>query len=196
MMLSHRPFILPRLLTRAAIAVIAILVMAGTAQAESLTDSKIRSFIDSLESAQALGDEYPELEQDMADDNDMPDLTRLFSSSLAKLDRNPQIRGKLKNIVVDHGFDSLESWGRTGDRIYAALVALEMGGQAAKSAREMEQALAEVENNPNISDAQKAEMRQRMSAAMSGMEAAQNVPEADKQAVRPFVDELEALGDE
>ncbi|HEY9119549.1 MAG TPA: hypothetical protein VIN33_07305 [Marinobacter sp.] len=163
-----------------------------TVHAEALTDEKVRSFISSLETLQGMEDEFEELNEDLATEEDateMPDMSRIFSSSVEKM-KGHEMHDRLEEVVQQHGFSSPEEWGRTGDRIFQAWSALEMGEQSGQVDQEMAKAMEEIDNNPNMSEAQKQQMREMMSGAMSAYKQAANAPEADKRAVRPHIEAL------
>ena len=71
-----------------------------------------------------------------------------------------------------------------------------MGQQGGVAQQEMQQALAEIENSPHMTEEQKAQMRAMMQSATSAMDTARNAPESDKRAVRPFMEELRALSED
>jgi len=170
------------------------LFSAGT-QAQGLSDHTISSFIDSLKAAEQLEPEFEDLSDDMDSQNDgtMPDFSRIFSDSLKELEGH-QAYGQLEDLVQDHGFGSLEEWAATGDRIFQAWMAIEMEQQSPAAQKEMSAAMAEIENNPNITAQQKAQMRAMMEGAMGAMQSASNAPPADVKAVRPHVDALREAG--
>ncbi|WP_150912004.1 hypothetical protein [Marinobacter halotolerans] len=162
------------------------------AHAEALTDQKVRSFINSLEALQGMEDKYDTLPDDLAteeSDLGMDDMSSIFSSSVERMEGHAMY-DDLARVVKQHGFSSPEQWGQTGDRILRAWSAIEMGKNAGQMNREMERAMAEIENNPNMSEAQKQQMREMMGGARSAMDSAANAPEADKQAVRPHLEAL------
>lgn len=167
---------------------------AGT-QAQGLTDQTISSFIDSLKAAERLEPEFEDLSGDMDSQNDgtMPDFSRIFSDSLKELEGH-QAYSQLEDLVQDHGFGSLEEWAATGDRIFQAWMAIEMEQQSPGAQEEMSAAMAEIENNPNMTAQQKAQMRAMMEGAMGAMQSASNAPPADIKAVRPHVDALREAG--
>lgn len=165
-----------------------------TVHAEALTDQTIRSFISSLEALQGMEDDYDELADELAnekDDGEMPDMSRIFSSSVEEM-KGHDMYNKLEDVVQQHGFSSPEQWGEIGDRIFHAWGALEMGKQSGDMNQEMARAMEEIDNNPHMSEAQKQQMREMMGGAMSAVEQAANAPEADKQAVRPHIEALRA----
>jgi len=165
------------------------------AQAQSLSDQTISSFIDSLKAAEQLEPEFEDLSNDMDSQSDgtMPDFSRIFSDSLKELEGH-QAYGQLEDLVQDHGFGSLEEWAATGDRIFQAWMAIEMEQQSPAAQEEMSAAMAEIENNPNMTAQQKAQMRAMMEGAMGAMQSASNAPPADIKAVRPHVDALREAG--
>ena len=163
-----------------------------TVHAEALTDEKVQSFISSLETLQGMEDEFEELNEELATEEDateMPDMSRIFSSSVEKM-KGHEMHDRLEEVVQQHGFSSPEEWGRTGDRIFQAWSALEMGEQSGEVDQEMAKAMEEIDKNPNMSEAQKQQMREMMSGAMSAYKQAANAPEADKRAVRPHIEAL------
>lgn len=165
------------------------------AQAEDLSDSTIRAFIATIQDAQALQDKYEDTEgwPDPAGDGvtSMPDMTRIFSDGVEKMEGTPAF-SEFENVVEKHGFDSLEAWASVGDRVFGAMMAIKMKGQDPGARQEMAEAMAEIENNPNMSAQQKAQMRAMMGAAMGMTKMADNVPAADIEAVKPHLKALEA----
>lgn len=167
-----------------------------TAQAETLTDQTIRSFISSLETLQGMENEFDEMTEDLSAEKDggateMPDMSRIFSSSIERM-KGHDMYDQLEDVVEQHGFANPEAWAKTGDRIFQAWSALEMGEQSNTMNQEMAKAMEEINNNPHMSEAQKQQMREMMGGAMSAMETASQAPEADKRALRPHLDALRA----
>ena len=173
---------------------LALLLPLG-ATADNLTDERVRAFINTLQDAETLEGDLDELNQELPDAEDgskMPDFSSIFSDSVDKM-RGYETYDRMEAIVEDHGFDSMEEWGATGDRVFQAWMAIEMENQHPEMAREMAGVMDEINNNPNLSEAQKAQMREMMGGATSAMETARQAPEADKQAVRPHMDTLRAV---
>ncbi|MBY6072271.1 hypothetical protein KUV35_13245 [Marinobacter salsuginis] len=166
-------------------------------QADTLSDQRVASFIESVRAAQTLAPEFEELERRMDNQNEstMPDFSRIVSDSLEQM-KGHEAYGRLEDVVQDHGFDNLESWGATGDRVFQAWMAIEMAEQNPAARREMEAALAEMENSPHMTAEQKAQMRAMMESAMGAMQSASNAPAEDIEAVRPHVEALRQLGEE
>ncbi|WP_428396850.1 hypothetical protein [Marinobacter salarius] len=176
-----------------------LLLAPFAAQAETLTDQTIRSFISSLETLQGMESEFDEMTEDFPAEKgerggEMPDMSRIFSSSIERM-KGHDLYNRLEDVVEQHGFANPESWAETGDRIFQAWSALEMGEQSNTMNQEMAKAMEEINNNPHMSEAQKQQMRDMMGGAMSAMETASNAPEADKRALRPHLDALRAATD-
>ena len=163
-----------------------------SAQSETLTDNKVRSFISSLKAMQGMEDEYDNLPEDLATDEGdmgMEAMSQIFSSSVENM-KGHDIYDDMADIVSNHGFSSPEQWGEIGDRIFRAWSSIEMGQQSGQMNQEMARAMKEIENNPNMSEAQKQQMRKMMGGAKTMIDNASKAPEADKQAVRPHLDAL------
>lgn len=167
------------------------------AHGETLTDQKVRSFINTLQALHGMEDNYDDMPEGLDTDESEPgmeNMSSIFSSSVEKM-KGHRMYDDLKKAVQQHGFSSPEQWGETGDRIFRAWSALEMGQmdqQPSQMNQEMARAMEQIENNPNMSEAQKQQMRNMMGGAKSAMENAANAPEADKQAVRPHLEALRA----
>ncbi len=179
------------------VTVLALLgLFSAGSHAQGLSDQKISSFIESLEAAQKLEPEFEELDDQMnaEDDGAMPDFSRLFSDSLDQL-KGHEAYNRLDELVRSHGFDNIEEWAVTGDRVYQAWMAIEMEQQSPGARQEMAAAMAEIDNNPQMTAEQKAQMRAMMESAMGAMESASNAPPADVEAVRPHLDALRAISE-
>lgn len=164
------------------------------AGADSLTDEQVRAFINTLKDAETLEDDFDDLNRELpaAGDGAMPDFSSIFSDSVKQM-RGHASYERLEDIVEDHGFDSMEQWGTTGDRVFQAWMAIEMEQRHPEMAREMANAMDAINNNPNLTEAQKQQMRAMMGGATTAMDNARNAPEADKQAVRPHMDTLRSV---
>ncbi len=169
------------------------------AHAEKLTDNTIRAFITTLEKAQALEPEFEDLDDEedneTLQDNEAPDFSRIFSSSIEEL-KGEDAYDRLQDLVQGHGFKNLDEWASTGDRIYSAWMAIEMQAQNPAIQKEMESAMAEIENNPHMSAQQKAQMRASMQAAMGFTQQASSAPSADIEAVKPHLQALRAIAED
>ncbi|MBW7471963.1 hypothetical protein QQF73_12945 [Marinobacter sp. M216] len=183
---------LAHLLTPLLIAVLALASL--PAQARDLTEQTIRSFVDTMKAAESLEPEFEALADEMATDqeSEMPDFAHIFSDTLSSMEGQPAY-GRLEDIAQDHGFSDLEEWGATGDRIYRAWMAIELERQNPEARQEMASALAEIENSPHLTEAQKAQMRAMMENAMRAMESAKDAPQEDVEAVRPHLDILRSF---
>ncbi len=172
-------------------------VFSASSQAQSLSDQKISSFIESLKAAEQLEPEFEDLNDEMGSPNDgsMPDFSHMFSNSLSNL-KGHEAYSQLEDLAQDHGFDNLEEWGATGDRIFQAWMAIEMEQQNPAARQEMEAAMAEIENSPHMTAEQKAQMRAMMQGAMGAMQSASNSPPADVEAVRRHIDALREIGED
>jgi lantibiotic modifying enzyme len=164
--------------------------------ADNLSEQKVSAFINSLKAAERLEPEFEDLGNEMDNGNAgaMPDFSRLFSDSLGQL-KGHEAYSHLEDIARDHGFNNLEQWAATGDRVFQAWMAIEMEQQNPAAQQEMNAALAEIENSPNMTPEQKAQMRAMMQGAMGAMESASNAPAADIAAVRPHINALRALSE-
>ena len=101
-------------------------------------------------------------------------------------------------ILRQNGFSSGEAWAATYLQIGRAFGALQMEEQGGigELDQEMRQALAQLDSNPHLSEAQKAQIRQQMGAATQTLETfTHGVSAADKAAVRARLKPLQTLFD-
>ncbi|OEY66228.1 hypothetical protein [Marinobacter sp. X15-166B] len=178
--------------------VITTLLVATYSHADTLSDRTITNFIASLEELSTMEDEFEALTEDLdaseAADLSMPDMEHVFSKSLQSI-KGHSVYDKLAGVVKRHGFANPDQWAQTGDRIFHAWMALEMENQDPRMAQEMENALAELDNNPNLTAAQKEQFKAMMGGAMSAMAQAGNAPADDVRAVKPHLEALRAATD-
>lgn len=179
------------------LAVVALfaLVLAMPAAAGDLTDARIKGFVESLSALDQMAERYDDLDEleDIGEETQDATQDGEFNpmSMAVREMRGHEIHDEFTAIVRDHGFSSAEDWADAGDRIVRAMMAIEMDRQGHGDMRtEMEQAMREMEQNPNITDEQREQMRRQMEQAVSGMEAMADAPQADIDAVRPHADEL------
>ena len=168
--------------------------LSGTALADSLSDEQVRRFIDVTEQINAMEEEFADLDQELErqarpNGNELPNFEHLFSSTLAKVTDHPSY-GLLEDVVEDHGFDDVPEWGRVGDQVFRAWMALEMADQMNQMPADPSAMLSQLENNPNLSDAQKVQMRASVEQMMAVRKMLRAVPKGDIDTVRPHRDAL------
>jgi len=173
-----------------AVLVLILSLVSFGAHAQELTDSTIRSFITTLEKAQAMEPEFEELND--TGNNEALDLSRIFSSAVEEME-GEEIYGRLEDLVQKNGFRNLDEWATTGDRIYRAWIAIEMKNQSPEFEKEMRSAMAEMDNNPHMSAEQKAQIRASMQTALGLTQKANDAPPADIEAVKPHMEALRAI---
>lgn len=171
---------------------ITTLLFAADSYADTLSDRTITNFIASLSELNTMEEEFEVLTEDLDHSDDapaMPDFEHIVSSSLREVRGHPAY-DKLAGVVKRYGFNTPELWAQVGDRIFRAWMAIEMDTQESGTNQEMMDALAELENNPDIPQAQKEQMKAMLGGTLLAMQQASNAPQADVNAVRPHVDAL------
>lgn len=97
--------------------------------------------------------------------------------------------GELNGIVAEHGFTDFAQWLQVTMSVAKAYAFAESGDEMDQG---MADALAAIQNDPNLSDAQKEMMIQQLQASM-GAVAGVKPSEANIEAVKPYLAELKAL---
>ncbi|HET7714333.1 MAG TPA: hypothetical protein VFK86_01785 [Bauldia sp.] len=97
--------------------------------------------------------------------------------------------GELNGIVASHGFTDFPQWLQVTMSVAKAYAFAESGDEMDQG---MADALDEIRNNPDLSDAQKEMMIQQLQASMSAV-ASVKPSEANIEAVKPYLAELRTL---
>jgi hypothetical protein len=163
------------------------------AQAADLSSSTIQSFLASVQDMELVSDDSEEnaVEESFAEDDDWDtDFSRMYSGMVEEVSNHPPTLRKVSAVAEHHGFKNLEQWGRIGDRIFTAYMAINMEGQPAMDMGAMENYMASLENLP---EADIQNIRSMMEGAVKSHEVVRNTPVRDIEAVRPHMAELMAL---
>ncbi|MBN7768762.1 hypothetical protein KUV44_10135 [Marinobacter daepoensis] len=179
------------------------LALAPGAYSQDLTEKDVTSFIASMKAVQPLGDKHQafidSLEESEDDDHQV---NNRIMASMVEMVKGHEMYDDLDDLVEDFGFSTPEAWARTGDQILNTWMALEMEGQEdmTPDRAEMERAFAEMENDPNLPESVKSQMREAAEQSAAMFENAQsirrNASEHDKQVVRPYLEQLRETMDQ
>lgn len=173
-------------------ALVAGLLLSSLAQAAPLTEDQIQAFINTMNDTEELRAEF---ELAPRDAERKEDLIQPLTSSLDELENHPKLRDGLKDSAQKHGFESLRQFAEVGDRILLAVMAINFRNMPAED-REMMEAMAYPGAGTGLSDTQKAEMKEMAELTQATMRAAESAPEEDQEAVRPYLDQVEAVDEE
>lgn len=111
--------------------------------------------------------------------------------ALAKQDRENYI--KLVKIVKKNGFDSPLQWAEAGDRIMPAYMALKIPGKMPDQSEMMAEITPEMRKM--MPPETLAKIEEGIKQAAYAAKTIEDVPQADKEAVRPFMGDLDrAIG--
>ncbi|MEM7739377.1 MAG: hypothetical protein AAF225_01075 [Pseudomonadota bacterium] len=178
---------------------VSALVFAGSvaSAAEPLTAHNIERFIAVGETLEALDERYPDIDIDMPEDNpqelletliDDQGQLHLFAVISNELAQHPQAGGDFQKAVRDEGFSSTSEFGHLGDRITTTMFALNFSESDLADLRQ-------IGNLPSdILSALPQDVQDLMRRAQLFAEAIDDVPETDKEALRPYQDKIQGLG--
>lgn len=183
------------------ILIVALVALAATlgmpqALAQSLSESNVKSFVESLEAAQPIMDKHEDFLDSLENEQepDSIDFSTIFSSGLEDI-KGHQMYNDMQRLVRRHGFSGVEQWADVGDQVFQAWFALEMDEQRPTIDREMQAALSEIENSPHLTAEQKDQMRAMMQTSSAMMDSTRAVPETNKRLVGPYREQLRTLFD-
>lgn len=167
------------MLKRISILLVAVAAMAGFATAQALDDATIDQWLGSMSELQ----EWAAVQDDLDDDFESPDhIDDLdFEAMLADTAREHE---EIQTIIRRHGYSDEDEWAGVGGRIFRAMMASEMR-MTPEQEREMESALREIDEHPQLSDEQKARMRQQIEQQVEAFAGLfEDVPDDDIEAVQ------------
>ncbi len=162
------------------------LMVALTARADTLTSQAVSRFIATMEAMQnseTFTDDFMSAWETGREGRDYPG--SLMPSEKVALMEGREGQDTFRAIIEDHGFDSPEAWGQTGDRALLALISLEVGDREPAMQEQLVQLQQELDANPQFSDAQKQRMQQMIDRTSKLLERVVEVPDADREAIRP-----------
>ena len=168
----------------------------GLAQEGPLTKERVEAFLASMSDLEAWEQEHEdEVEAFDWEPESLEDLASPFVSATEVMESQPWA-GEVREVVRKHGFDDLKSWAVAGDRIFKAYLAVAMDNvDKSKMDSGMAEALRDIEAS-DLPEEKKAELREVLGAANEMSKMHSEVPEADKQAVMPFLEQLEHMGED
>ncbi|SEO42264.1 hypothetical protein [Aquisalimonas asiatica] len=167
------------MLKRISILIVAVMALAGFTAAKALDDATIDQWLGSMSELQS----WAATQDDVDDEFDAPE--RIddmdFEAMLAETAREHE---EIQTIIRRHGYENEDEWAAAGSRILRATMASEMRMTSGKQ-EEMEQALREIDEHPQLSDEQKERMRQQIEQQMAAFAGLfEDVPDEDIEAVQ------------
>ena len=167
-------------LSCAAVAVLFSIVI--YAEQPALTGANVRNVIDTLK----------ELKKEVDKDNayNFEEMTQLEAYT-----KSQEMQNKYLNILKRHEFADPNEWQETVMRVFNAYGTYKMQQQSPAMVAQMQQAIAQIESNPSLTDQQKQQMLQMMQQSNQSMRAFVDASSADVKAVKPFVAEIDKTFD-
>lgn len=163
---------------------LSLLFVSPLGLAQTLEADTVEAFIESLDPvtryAQGLDDEVTEgvLGADVIPQPGEP--LQPYTRSLEYLrEEQGEAYEAMGELVEEQGFDSLEEWAATGDRVMVAWLALQMEGNDVGPI------------SPEMLEQVPPQMRPQIERMLAMMEAVRNAPPEDIEAVRPFAARLQ-----
>jgi len=174
-----------------------VLIWGAAHAADPLTASDIERFIAVGEALETLNETYPDIDVDMFGGDPQKILETIFgedgqpqimSALSSELADNPAVGRDFRKAVKDGGFDSVEEFGAVGDQITLTVFALNISQSDLDDLRSIDNLPSQaIENLPaGILDA--------MKRAQLFANAIDSVPQADRETLRPYQNQIEGLG--
>ena len=174
---------------------LAAMLLSASAFAADLTDKDVQHWISAYKSVVQWSKTQDKKDLEFMEKQRKPNVGNLFSGSIDAM-KDHKIYSDFSAVLKKSGYDNPQEWAQQGDRIVSATMALELEKRHTTSAEaraQVQQALQMLRNNPNMPPEQKAQMMQMMSMSNQMLNVAENVPQADKDAVKRNADAIKAI---
>lgn len=173
---------------------ITLVLFMPLAMAGQLTAKQVEQWLDAMPQLTSwLSQHEEQLDADHVV-KDSASLDQVFAKGVEQL-RTKGLYDAFNQEVTANGFDSVEQWAELSREITMAYMAIEMEHELI-SASQMEAQLQQLQAAEGLSPEEKAMMEQMMKASLMMVQAAQKVPEANKKAIRPYVERITRQFDE
>ncbi|MDT0595145.1 hypothetical protein [Glaciecola petra] len=167
------------------IIILFLLFVAASAQSQSLSQSTLEKYIKSIDmfvntdnkEIKAIEESFKN-NQNFNFDTDSNGNISIMSQMLGQLDSSQM--DAISEVAEDAGFDSIKEWASIGDRVSAAMMAIEMEKEPVDMSELTPEMMAMVPES----------MRQQMEGAIRVMKAIEKVPAADIAIVKANYEEL------
>lgn len=173
-------------LTRLLTTLFAAMLLSTSALAAELTDKTIQQWAGAYKAVQIFCQKQDSKDLEFMKEPVTPDMANLFTTAITRMKGQP-IYSDFAGVLGQNGYADPLVWAGQGDRIMAATMAVELdkrGGNNAQQRAQMQQAMQGLQNNPNLTPQQKAQMQQMMGVGTQMMTVAEKAPAADKAAVQ------------
>ncbi|HVK98298.1 MAG TPA: hypothetical protein VM553_00725 [Dongiaceae bacterium] len=162
------------------------LLLSNVSLATELTDQTIQQWVGAYKAVLVFCKGQDKKDLEFMNQQYTPDMGNLFTDALTRMKGQP-IYSDFSGVLGANGYKDPMEWAGQGDRIMAATMAseLEKSGKASGAQKvQMQQAMQTLQNNPNLTPQQKAQMQQIMGMGNQMIDVAEKVPPADKAAVQ------------
>lgn len=174
-------------------ALAALLISTFALAADTLESKQIEQWIEAMPEMQAWGKKN---EAALMEHQNRENLLPESTEEMVKPIKDAGLYDEAEALVKKYGFDSPEQFSDISLQLISAMASIKMAGEdsvsLAELQKEMESSKAQLEASP-LPAAQKQAMLNQMQQAQKMYERMQNVPEADKAAVKPYMEQIEAV---
>lgn len=161
--------------------------------AAQLTEQRVQHWIDTHPHIQGWLDQHEEHFSDEAENDLSFNMEQIFADGIQEL-RDAGLYEDFKHQVQKAGFDQVDHWINTTQQITLAYMALALENNP-HSRQMIEMQLEEIRTSPHIPEDQREMYEAMMESSLAMMNKAEQVPSADKRAVRPHLRQLDELFD-
>lgn len=169
------------------LALASLLSLSPLSVAADLSDAEVTKWVTAASALQKWGKQH-EQKDFMPNGPEAVALknpAKAFTHGINEVKKTPHF-GEVQGVLKQNGYSDADEWAQLGDRIITAHVANKMAGRKDISPEQLKMAsqqMQEMQNNPNLPPALRAQMEQALKGSQAMMESAQDAPAADKAVV-------------
>ncbi|MDR9468880.1 hypothetical protein [Marinospirillum sp.] len=166
-------------------------LLAFSVSAANLSDSEVQRWIDTHPQIQAWLDQHEDLFPEEDEDAMSFNMEQIFAEGIEEL-RKAGLYDEFNSQIQDAGFNNVEHWTEITQNITLAYMALAME-DSPHSRQMLERQIEEIRTSPNIPEDQREMYEAMMVSSLEMIDMAEQVPDADKETVRPHLPQLEEM---
>ncbi|NLW82685.1 MAG: hypothetical protein GXY42_13600 [Desulfovibrionales bacterium] len=152
-----------------------------------LTGAQVKGFVHVMQELKPLFDKYAD---EIGDDGDAMSTAHIVRDWAGGLQGQTEAEGVLRR----YSFDST-SWSAVSQQVTEAYMALKFGKDGQDISAQLQDALRAIEDSSDFPAEDKEQMVARMKQSIEEFERIRNVPQADQDAVQPYLTNLDTIFD-
>lgn len=165
--------------------IMAMILLVWSSLAHALNTQQVENFVNAMRELKPYFDQYADESGDDGDAGSTAQLVRDWAHSL----RN---QGQFMDGIKKYGFE-YTSWQDVSEAVMQTYLSLKLGAAGANVSAQLTEFLKSIEDNPDFSPEQKAEVRASVQQSLTEFEKSLKATPEDQAMVRPHLHSLDEI---